>query len=155
MVSPRPFIDKTHPEIYRAMVKTSSVTKEARKAAGLSGAIVELVNMRVSQINGCVMCLSIHAKEARKEGVEQLKLDVLAAWHEAEIFDDQERAALMIAESITILDPAEDRDVTFEFAKKFFTEEQVATLEWVAIVIGAFNRISIASGHQPAKAKVS
>ncbi|HUH53717.1 MAG TPA: carboxymuconolactone decarboxylase family protein [Microbacteriaceae bacterium] len=143
----RPYIDKTNPEIYKAMVNASEESKKASREAGLSLALIELVNTRVSQINGCVTCLSIHAAYARNEGVSQLKLDVLPAWRDATIYSEEERTALLLAESLTTINHSEDRDMTIKFAKEFFTEEQVVAIEWAVILIGAFNRISIASGH--------
>lgn len=149
----RPYIDKSNPDIYKALVKTASASKKACQEAGLSTALVELVNTRVSQINGCVTCLSIHAEGARKAGVPQVKLDVLPAWRDTELFDDPERAALLLAESLTTLDHSEDRDVTTSYVKQFFNEEQLVALQWAIIVIGAFNRVSIASGHPAIQSK--
>lgn len=149
MIAKRPYIDKTDPDTYKALVKTSAVAKKTFLAAGLEAALLEIINTRVSQINACVTCLSIHAAEARKAGVSQLKLDVLPAWRDTDLFDDKERAALLLAESLTTLNPSEDRDVTTAFVQEFFTPEQVTALEWAIILIGAFNRVSIASGHPP------
>ncbi|PHU46278.1 hypothetical protein CSW77_26465, partial [Shigella flexneri] len=85
---------------------------------------------RVSQINGCRTCLSIHAPAARKAGVSQLKLDVLPSWHEAEIFTDQEFAALTLAESLTVLDKTEDRDAIAAEVAQYLTTEQISAIEW-------------------------
>ena len=106
----RPFIDKIHPENYKAITQAAAASRKASRAAGLDDGLIELVNTRVSQINGCRTCLSIHAPAARNAGISQLKLDVLPSWHEAEIFTDEECAALTLAESLTVLDKAADRD---------------------------------------------
>ncbi|MGO2616621.1 MAG: carboxymuconolactone decarboxylase family protein, partial [Brevibacterium aurantiacum] len=91
----RPYIDKVHPEVYKAMIQAAAASRKVARAEGLSDGLLELVNVRVSQINGCRTCLSIHAPAARKAGVEELKLDLLPTWREAEVFDGQERAALL------------------------------------------------------------
>ncbi|MEY8570623.1 carboxymuconolactone decarboxylase family protein [Brevibacterium linens] len=143
----RPFIDKIHPENYKAMAQAAASSRKASRAAGLDDGLIELVNTRVSQINGCRTCLSIHAPAARKAGVSQLKLDVLPSWHEAEIFTDQEFAALTLAESLTVLDKTEDRDAIAAEVAQFLTTEQISAIEWSTILINAFNRISIASDH--------
>ncbi|WP_366933973.1 carboxymuconolactone decarboxylase family protein [Brevibacterium renqingii] len=143
----RPFIDKTHPEVYKAMAQAAAASRKVAHAAGLTDGLIELVNTRVSQINGCRTCLSIHAPAARKAGIDQLKLDVLPSWHEAEIFDDRERAALTLAESLTVLDKTVDRDEIAAEAGQHLTTEQISAVEWTTTLINAFNRISIASDH--------
>lgn len=143
----RPFIDKIHPENYKAMAQAAAASRKASRAAGLDEGLIELVNTRVSQINGCRTCLSIHAPAARKAGISQLKLDVLPSWHEAEIFTDEEFAALTLAESLTVLDKAADRDQIAADAAQHLTTEQISAIEWSIILINAFNRISIASDH--------
>lgn len=149
----RPFIDKSHPEIYKAAVGAASATRKAAVAAGIDIGLIELINSRVSQINGCHTCLSIHVPAARKAGIDQLKLDVLAAWRESHIFDEQERAALMIAEALTNLDVPVDRDEIAAEAARHLSTEQISAVEWIATMINAFNRISIASNHPTVGAK--
>ncbi len=122
-------------------------------AAGIDVGLIELINTRVSQINGRHTCLSIHVPAARKAGVERLKLDVLAAWRESHIFDDRERAAPLIAESLTNLDVPVDRDEIAAEAARHLSTEQIAAVEWIATMINAFNRISIASNHPTVGAK--
>jgi AhpD family alkylhydroperoxidase len=144
----RPFIDKIHPENYKALAQAAASSRKSSREAGLDDdRLIELVNTRVSQINGCRTCLSIHAPAARKAGVSQLKLDVLPSWHEAEIFTDQEFAALTLAESLTVLDKTEDRDAIAAEVAQYLTTEQISAIEWSTILINAFNRISIASDH--------
>lgn len=149
----RPFIDKSQPEVYRAMVRTAQASRAAANEAGLTDALIELVNTRVSQINGCRTCLGIHAPAARKAGVDPVKIDVLAAWYEAEIFDAQERAALRLAESLTVIDKTVDRDAIAAEGGEHFTSEQIGALEWSIVLINSFNRISIASDHPVIGAK--
>ena len=72
---------------------------------------------------------------------------MLPSWHEAEIFTDQEFAALTLAESLTVLDKTEDRDAIAAEVAQFLTTEQISAIEWSTILINAFNRISIASNH--------
>ena len=149
----RPYIDKTNPEIYKAMLGVSRAVRKAETEAGLSRALVELVNTRVSQLNGCSTCLSIHVPAAERAGVDRLRLDLLPAWRTAQIYSPQERATLGLAEALTvrtgtslILD-ANHSGPVFEDASQVFSTEQIAVLEWVIITINAFNRISIASDH--------
>lgn len=147
MNAERPFIDKEHPKVYGAMLKAAKASRTASHEAGLGDDLIEMVNIRVSQINGCSTCLSIHFPKARKAGVEQSTLDVLPAWRETKLFTDQQRAALELAESLTVIDPALDRQAVNARAAAHLTTAQISAVEWTTTLINAFNRISIASGH--------
>ncbi|WP_047868739.1 carboxymuconolactone decarboxylase family protein [Nocardiopsis sp. RV163] len=147
MRAERPYIDKEHPEVYAAMLKAAAASRTAARQAGLGDDTIELVNIRVSQINGCPTCLSVHLPKAREAGVEQSTLDVLPAWREAGLFTDEQRAALELAESLTVLDPTVDRQAVNARAAARLTTAQISAVEWTTTLINAFNRVSIASGH--------
>lgn len=150
----RPFIDKEHPDVQKALVKASTASRTASNGAGLGDDTIELINMRVSQINGCLTCLSLHAPRARAAGVTQQQLDVLPAWRDAmTVYSGVQRAALLIAESLTVIDTSQDRDAIVAQAAQHLTTEQIAAVEWTAVMINAFNRVSIASGHPALAAK--
>lgn len=144
----RPFIDKEHPTVQKALVKASTASRTASHGVGLGDDTIELINMRVSQINGCLTCLSLHAPRAREAGVTQQQLDVLPAWRDAmTVYSGVQRAALLIAESLTVIDTSQDRDAIVAQAAQHLSTEQIAAVEWTAVMINAFNRVSIASGH--------
>ena len=141
-------ITTTFPDAYRAATAWSRAATRAAADAGITRDVVELIDVRVSQINGCARCLSVHVPKARKAGVTQFTLDLLPAWRETEQFSDLERAALEIAELTTTL-PVGAAVVAAAgpAARAGLSEEQLASIIWVAIAIGAFNRISMMSGH--------
>ncbi|HCD2790752.1 TPA: carboxymuconolactone decarboxylase family protein, partial [Escherichia coli] len=85
------------PAVYNALVQA----KTALENSTLDTTLMELVYLRVSQINGCAFCLEMHSKALRKSGVPQHKLDALAGWRVSHHFDERERAALAWAESVT------------------------------------------------------
>ena len=145
----RPFIDREMPDVYTAMTKASATSRKASNEAGLDDDLIELINVRVSQINRCLTCLSIHVPRARQAGVPQRQLDLLPAWREAgaKEFSDQQRAALDLAEALTVLDEGADLDGLAEAASAHLTRAQIAAVQWTTTLINAFNRISIASGH--------
>ncbi|AKK04214.1 carboxymuconolactone decarboxylase family protein [Corynebacterium epidermidicanis] len=143
----RPYLDKTDNATYKAMFQAAKMARENALAVGLDVATIELINTRCSQLNGCVTCLSLHVPAARKAGVSQQKLDVLPAWREANVFSDRERAFLQIAELATIMNPARPLDPEFDQLSSCLSTAEVAAAEWVAVVINAFNRVSILSGH--------
>lgn len=143
----RPSIDRTNPAIFKAYNKAALEATKAAADAGLGRDLIELVNTRVSQVNGCVRCLSIHAPAARKHGVTQDLLDLLPAWRETGAFTPEQMAALGLAEALTALDGS--LPSAQKVAVQIFSPDQLAALEWCIITINSFNRISIASGHGP------
>ncbi|MGW3563833.1 carboxymuconolactone decarboxylase family protein [Streptomyces sp. NPDC000941] len=122
----------------------------------LPAATQELVKIRASQINGCGFCTDMHTKEAALAGETSLRLNLIAAWREATVFTDAERAALELAEQGTrIADAAGGvTDEAWANAAKHFDEEQLVALISLIAVINAYNRINVinqqpAGGYQP------
>lgn len=155
-MSERPYIDKTHPEIYRALGGASRAARKASDAAGLGRDLIELINVRVSQINGCPTCLSVHVPAARRAGVSETALAILPSWRNeaSSFFTETQRAALSLAEALTVPQPAvgiETVAEAVEHASAIWTPEQISALEWSIALINAYNRVSIASGHPPLK----
>lgn len=144
------FLDKAQPATYQAAVGLSGAVGEAAEAAGVGRILVELVNMRVSQINGCAYCLDLHHRQALEAGESERRLNVLEAWAETSLFTEQERAALQLAEAITRLPEPDERRYAEDEARAVLGEAAYAAVAWVAITMNAFNRISITS-HHPVK----
>jgi AhpD family alkylhydroperoxidase len=105
-----------------------------------------LVEVRVSQINGCAFCLAMHADQARAAGFPQGKLDTVAAWRDDPTFTDRERAALALAEATTrIADGGRVADDVWAAAAEAFDEEELAALVQVIAIINAWNRMNVAT----------
>ncbi|HHX84155.1 MAG TPA: carboxymuconolactone decarboxylase family protein [Actinomycetales bacterium] len=134
--------------VYKPLVRSALASREASGEAGLDEGLIELVNVRVSQINGCAACLDAHVPAARKAGVSQDRLDMLPAWREIAAYTDEERAALRLAEALTRLEDVAEREAAQEAAAEVFTGEQLTAIEWTIVLINAFNRVSIASRHR-------
>ncbi|MGO4753866.1 carboxymuconolactone decarboxylase family protein [Streptomyces sp. 2MCAF27] len=122
----------------------------------LPAATQELVKIRASQINGCGFCTDMHTKEAALAGETSLRLNLIAAWREATVFTDAERAALELAEQGTRTADAAGgvTDEAWANAAKHFDEEQLVALISLIAVINAYNRINVinqqpAGGYQP------
>lgn len=143
-----PQLDRVR-EVYKQLVRSAVASREASTEAGLDEGLLELVNVRVSQMNGCAACLATHVPAARKAGLSQQRLDLLPAWRELDAFGESERAALRVAETLTSLDDVEERAAAIAAASEHFDDDQLAALEWTVVLINAFNRVSIASHHQP------
>ncbi|MFE2988862.1 carboxymuconolactone decarboxylase family protein [Streptomyces sp. NPDC059262] len=143
----RIFIDKQSPKAYHALVQTSEAVRAAAADAGLDRTLVELVNLRVSQINGCAYCLHVHTRAALRAGETTQRLGVLPAWRDTELFSPTERAALALAEATTEPADAIAQESAYTAARAALTEDQISAVIWVAITINAFNRVSILSKH--------
>ncbi|MFB7500616.1 carboxymuconolactone decarboxylase family protein [Streptomyces sp. NPDC056161] len=113
--------------------------------------IQELVKLRASQINGCGFCTDMHSKDAAHAGETQQRLNLVAAWREAKVFTEAERAALELAEQGTrVADAAGGvSDEAWAHAAKHFDEEQLTALISLIGVINAYNRINVIN-QQPA-----
>ncbi|MDQ0760299.1 carboxymuconolactone decarboxylase family protein [Streptomyces canus] len=125
-------------------------------SSALPTATVELVNLRASQINGCGFCTDMHTKDALAAGEDQQRLNLVAAWREATVFTDAERAALELAEQGTRTADAANgvSDEAWANAAKHYDEDQLAALISLIALINAYNRINIinqqpAGGYKP------
>ena len=114
-------------------------------ASGLPEATGNLVLLRASQINGCGYCTDMHYKDAVAAGENPTRLNMVAAWREATVFTDAERAALELAEEGTRIADAAGGvpDEVWDNAAKHFDEDQLAALVATIAVINAFNRVNV------------
>lgn len=119
------------------------------KKSGLDPALVELVKVRASQLNGCAYCVALHVDEARKAGVSETRLHLLAVWREAPVYSDTERAALAWAETLTLLPEGQVPDAAWAAVRERFSTEQVAELSLAIAEINAWNRLMMAAGTPP------
>ncbi|MEJ1197126.1 MULTISPECIES: carboxymuconolactone decarboxylase family protein [unclassified Streptomyces] len=107
-------------------------------------ALAELVQIRASQLNHCAFCLDMHLGIARKEGVGERQLDLLAAWEEAEeVFDARERAALGLTEAVTVLTEGFVPDEVYEEAARHFDADGLAHLLALITAINSWNRLMV------------
>jgi len=127
------------PEAYRGL----GATKAALDKSPLGKPLIELVWLRISQINGCAYCLEMHSKALRADGVPQVKLDSLAGWRVSEQFDARERAALAWTESLTHIDQTHAPDEDFEPLKAYFSDVEISDLSFTIALMSAFNRLAI------------
>lgn len=133
------------PQGYAAM-KTLNASVHG---CGLDPALLELVKIRVSQINGCAFCIDMHVTAARKLGQTEQRLHLLAAWREAPGFSDAERAALQWAEVLTRLPADEVPDAAYAQAEAHFPGPRIVALTLAVAEINAWNRLMIAARTPP------
>lgn len=115
----------------------------------IDGKLRALVELRISQINGCVYCVDLHAAQARDEGESQQRLDCVAAWRECPFFGDNERAALAWAEAVTLLADTRAPDDLYDDLQKHFSEQQVVDLTLIVSLMNAWNRLAVSFRHLP------
>jgi len=131
-------IYKSSPELLDAMM-----TLSAAAAKDVEPELGELIKIRASQINHCGFCLNMHLVDARKHGVSEQKLDVLAAWQEAgDLFTEREQAALALTEEITGITGGVSDDV-YDRAAAVFADRELGQVIAMAVTINAWNRINV------------
>ena len=127
------------PAAYQGLITTGQAL--AQSSLGLE--LVELIYLRISQINGCAFCLGKHAETLREQGVSQAKLDRLAGWRISERFDARERAALEWAETLTAVADKGAPDAAYEPLKAQFSDAEIADLTFAVALMNAFNRLAV------------
>ncbi|ALD90491.1 alkylhydroperoxidase [Cupriavidus gilardii CR3] len=116
----------------------------------LSPVLVDLVYLRVSQINNCAYCLDMHTRDLLKKGVKVEKLALVQAWAEAgDLFDERERAALAWAESVTRVAQTGVPDADYQAARAVFDERQLVDLTIAIGVMNLYNRMAISFRNTP------
>lgn len=131
---------KAAPDAFKAMLDLEAAVHRG----GLERSLIELVKMRVSQINGCGHCLDMHSKEARAAGETEQRLYLLSVWREAPIYSARERAALGWAEAVTLISETEVHDKLYAEALEQFGEKGLVELNLAIIAINGWNRMAIA-----------
>ena len=146
-----------YPTIAPAGMKALADVHSYIAHSGLRFGVINLVYLRVSQINGCAYCIDMHTRDLAKSGVSHEKLALLPVWREAEdLFSEQERAALAWCETVTNAPQTAIPDHEYESVKSYFSDKQLVDLTIAIGLMNAFNRIAISFRATPAavKAKV-
>jgi AhpD family alkylhydroperoxidase len=110
---------------------------------GLEESLMELVEIRASQINGCAVCLHMHTAAARKRGESEERLYLLDAWRESPLYSARERAALAWTEALTLVSETHAPDETYQALQAQFTPEEQVALTLLIVTINGWNRIQV------------
>jgi AhpD family alkylhydroperoxidase len=137
----------TPPGAYKALMGVQQYVD----TCGLEPALLDLVLVRFSQINGCAYCIDLHTKDARKHGEREQRLYELDAWRESPFYTDRERAALAWAEAVTLITVGHVPDEVFAEAHGQFSDADLINLTIAITLINSWNRISIAFRRPPAE----
>ena len=131
---------KAAPDAFKAMLALEAGVHRG----SLEASLIELVKMRVSQINACGYCLDMHSKDARAAGETEQRLYLLSAWREAPFYSARERAALSWAEAVTLVSQNDLPDALYEAVHKEFDDKGMVDLTLAIIAINGWNRMAIA-----------
>jgi len=132
-------IDSAEPGIYKAM----NAAEKQISTFNIDKKLAELIKLRTSQLNGCGYCVNLHSLDARKAGETEQRVFAISAWWETPFFTEAERAALKLAEEITRIHEAGLKEETFQQAKQYFSEQEIAQLIFITTVTNSWNRIAI------------
>lgn len=139
----------TVPGAMEALQALGKAANQAASQAGLPETTINLICLRASQINGCAVCLDMHARAARKAGETDERLATLAAWRDAPYFTEPERAALALAEAATRLadrtDPVPGE--IWDEAVRHYGEPALAALVTHIAAINTWNRLNVTTGQ--------
>lgn len=136
---------KVAPEGSRAMYGLERYVRES----GLEPALLELIKLRASQINGCAFCIDMHWKDARARGESEQRLYGLMAWRESPYYTERERAALAWTESVTLVADTHVPDDVYEEVRQHFSEVELVNLTLAIVAINGWNRLAISFRTEP------
>ncbi len=119
------------------------------QSCGLERSLIDLVKLRASQINGCVFCLDMHSRDARKHGETEQRLYLLNAWREAPGYSARERAALAWTECLTLVASHGAPDAVYEALTRHFKPAEIVNLTTLIGTINLWNRLAIGLRAQP------
>lgn len=136
---------KVAPEALRVMWGLEGYVRHS----GLEPALLELVRLRASQINGCAFCIDMHTKDARAAGESEQRLYATSVWEETPFFTQRERAALAWTEAVTRISETHAPDELYRLARQSFSEKELVDLTMAIVAINGWNRLAISFRKVP------
>ena len=138
----------TSPSLSKKLFELSQAVKES----SLGNTLLDLVNIRASQLNGCALCLDMHCKEAKIHRERELRIYHIPIWRESTLFSDTERAALEWTEAVTKLSEHGVSDEVYDRVRLQLSETQISELTFAIGVINLWNRLNISFRTVPGSA---
>jgi AhpD family alkylhydroperoxidase len=124
-------------------VKALHALEQYLRSSGLEPALIELVKLRASLMNGCAYCVDLHTKDARAKGETEQRLFAVSVWRETPFFSPRERAALAWTEAVTKIGRNGVTDALYDEARAQFSEKELVDLSLAVIAINAWNRLAV------------
>lgn len=150
-MSERINLGKSAPALYRAIIGLEKMVAEIVASASIPDGFSHLLRLRASQLNQCAFCIRMHTRDALSSGEPSDRISVLEAWRETAYFTKKERSSLALVEAITLISEGQVPDAVYEQAAANLSKDEISAVEWLAVVINAWNRIAISSRY-PVKA---
>lgn len=144
-MTPRINYQAASPKALHAMFGLERYVNES----GLEPALIELVKIRASYINGCAYCIDMHTKDARLAGETEQRIYAIPVWHETPFFTPKERAALAWTEAVTKVSETGVPDSAFEEVKAHFTQSEIVDLTMAIVAINGWNRLAVSFRTEP------
>lgn len=150
-MSERVNLGKSAPVLYQAVISLEKLAVETVASASIPAGFAHLLRLRASQLNQCAFCIRMHAQDALSSGESNDRISVLTAWRETGYFTEKERSSLALVEAITLISEGQVPDAVYEQAAANLSKDEISAVEWLAVVINAWNRIATSSRY-PVKA---
>ncbi|MEO8677623.1 MAG: carboxymuconolactone decarboxylase family protein [Vicinamibacterales bacterium] len=149
-MTPRFNYGNVAPGAYTAM----GALEDYLNGCGIEHALIHLIKLRASQVNGCAYCLDMHWKDLEALGEKAQRLYSLDAWRECPYYTDRERAALAWTEAVTLVTSGHVPDAVYDEVRPHFSDKELADLTLAVSTINAWNRLAIASRTLPGTYRV-
>ncbi|MDZ8171140.1 carboxymuconolactone decarboxylase family protein [Microbacterium xanthum] len=143
----RVHLSRSAPAAYEALAAFSKTAGTLARDAGIDARMAEIVQIHVSQRNGCAYCVRVHLDRAVKAGVDADTIAQIPVWRESGVFSERERAALELAEAYVYIHDAGIPDEVYDRVGGILAEEEYVALSWLLVSINAFNRVAIAGRY--------
>lgn len=140
-------LGKAAPDLYQTVVALDRLASEYAASAGIAEGFTHLLRLRASQLNQCAFCVRLHTRDALACGESSDRISVLPAWRETQYFTEKERAALALSEAVTLIAEGQIPESIYSGAAAVLSNEEIAAVEWLGVVINAWNRIAIPSRY--------
>ena len=143
----RVHLSKSETTAYKALAAFSAEVAKVGAANGIENRLSELLQLHISQLNGCAFCVRVHVDAALKAGATTDDIAQLATWRESGVFTERERAALELGEAFTFIHEGGIPDDVYDHVGGILSEKEYTALSWISVSINAFNRIAIAGRY--------
>ncbi len=148
-MQPRINYNNASPGAFKAMLGLETFVR----TSGIDHALLHLIKVRASQINGCAYCIDMHTIDARAAGETEQRLYALNAWRETPFFNERERAVLAFTEAVTLISEHHVPDFVFDEVRRHFSETEVVNLAMAIVTINGWNRLAITFRSVPGEYK--
>lgn len=131
---------KASPDAYKAV---AALDRYVVKDSGLDHALVHLIKLRASQLNGCAFCVDMHVKEARRDGLSEQWINLIPVWQESSLYTPRERAVLAWVDAVTLIAQSRAPDGDYEALRAQFSEEDCMKITVAIGAINVWNRLAV------------